>query len=210
MRFSVVLVVFVNLYSIVLAQESDKEFDSFIDSKLVSKWGVYGCFESKIATDQSNVGTFLGMKMGVIANDKVGMGMEVGGFVTKDIFEGTGGDGESTLLKYAMGYGGFVGEYIAMMNKKVHLTFPVLFGLGLGMLMDEDLVAEDVGNENLVEGTMFLVIEPSINLEFNITKEIQLYIGPSYRIVSGSAFDRLSDKELSGMGINFGLKVGSF
>jgi hypothetical protein len=76
------------------------------------------------------------------------------------------------------GYGGLYVEPILLPRSPVHLSFPVLFGAG-GI----SFISRDEGfNENFIEDSKaFLLIEPSAELELNLTRFFRLAFGASYR-----------------------------
>jgi hypothetical protein len=76
------------------------------------------------------------------------------------------------------GYGGLYIEPILLPRSPVHLSFPVLLGAG-GI----SFISRDEGfNENFIEDSKaFLLIEPSAELELNLTKFFRLAFGASYR-----------------------------
>lgn len=71
-----------------------------------------------------------------------------------------------------------------MPSYPVHLSFPVLFGAG-GI----SYVSQGVNhNNNLIEDSKaFLLIEPGIEIELNLTRHFRFTMGASYRFPT--AFD---------------------
>lgn len=65
-------------------------------------------------------------------------------------------------------------------------------------------------DEKLVEGGAYFVLEPSINLEINLSKVIRIGIGGGYRFILKSELERFSDKDLSAPTLNFNVKFGVY
>lgn len=157
--------------------------------------------------------TYLGIKGGTAINNMLGLGVTAGGFVTENHFSQAPVNGvELNQMTALMGYTGIFVEYIAMSDKKVHFTVPVSVGPGLIAVFEQEEIAGQPGifNEDMLEYTGFLVVEPAINIEINIIKEIKLIVGGGYRWVSGASLDTLTDDDLSGFNLNLGLRLASY
>jgi hypothetical protein len=84
------------------------------------------------------------------------------------------------------GYGGFILEPIIGAKSPVHLSFPVLIGAG-GVAysrhwQDEDHY--DSKNRTHEDSDAFFVLEPGVELEFNMVKFFRLGLSVSYRHTS--------------------------
>jgi len=123
-------------------------------------------------------------------------------------------------LSLAGGYGGFLIEPIVAGKSPVHLAFPILIGGGGVTLVD--IYGWDYwgntypGNEYAYDA--FFVIEPAVELEFNLARFFRLAAAVSYRYtseISLSRVDLADSKQTSAdalRGFNFGLtfKFGKF
>ncbi len=107
----------------------------------------------------------------------------------------------NTYLDYRS-YGGFV-EYTAWAKKMVHLSFPVLVGVG-EIELDNEAGAANFGEAN------FFKVEPSALLEVNLHKHIRLQLGAGYRFVSNVQYRHLTQADLSGLVGHAALKFGLF
>jgi len=101
-------------------------------------------------------------------------------------------------------------------KKLFHLTFPLLIGAGGSKIKTKTLFDSNVTDpedwtqyEN-VESTGFFVLEPGVNIELNMTKIFRLDLGVSYRFISGTDLQRLSNNDLSDFSFNLCLKFGKF
>lgn len=139
--------------------------------------GAYGAFSFGYSEiDQKQAVTF-GGKFEWIAGHSVGFGFGGNGFINeyhwddilqKDIFL-TGG------------YGGLYVEPILLPKFPVHLSFPILLGVG-GISY---ITKESTDRHNIIEDSeVFLIAEPAAELEFNITRNFRLALGASYRFTT--------------------------
>lgn len=122
-------------------------------------------------------------------------------------------DVEGRFFQIHMGYGGLFLEPIIANNKVVHLTVPVILGVG-GAGIHRDLrrvSGRDIEDYWEVQETdAFLVIEPGLNVEINMLKFMRMNVGMSYRYIGGTDIEGISDSELSGYTASLGFKFGWF
>ncbi len=137
--------------------------------------------------------------------------------------------GVSPLLLKA-GYGGVKMEFITAPSKAVHVTFPLVIGMGQMQVDSATYTVKDpkegrgdfgdFGGKNQGEngfgGNTYLVLQPGIHLEANLIRNIKIYAGASYRYavdVDGTANTAkipLAASVLNGASINVGAKIGFF
>lgn len=109
------------------------------------------------------------------------------------------------------GYGGGMLEYIFKPTSVVHSSVSLLIGAGEVSLRYHDAgTFWDMmdGYEGQKDGVF--VLEPSVNVELNVTTFFRVNAGGSYRLVSGASMYGLTNKDLSGPSINLALKFGAF
>jgi hypothetical protein len=174
------------------------------------KWGGFAAAEFKASQLIDETSTYIGIKGGATINRYLAFGLAGGGFLKSSSFTGIGSREEESTLKSSIGYGGLFVEYIGFSHRKVHFTVPVVVGPGAIAIFDQHEVPPGVYDEDLVEAALFMVLEPGLNLELNLTREVRFFVGGTYRLVSSANLDRLSDKDLSGFGFNAGIKIGGF
>jgi hypothetical protein len=126
-------------------------------------------------------------------------------------------------------FGGLKMEFITKPSSAVHVTFPIVVGMGqLNVDSIDSNVKEpieinghgDFGKENnkggFNGGNTYLVLQPGINIEANLIRNIKIYAGASYRYaidVDGTANTAtipLAASVLNGASINVGAKIGFF
>jgi len=111
------------------------------------------------------------------------------------------------------GYGGLYIEPIIYPNSPVHMAFPILIGAG-----GVSFVAYDDPNwdNNYVEDyDTFMIIEPSAELEMNLTRFMRIGLGVTYRLpysfnVGTSNTGYASAESIKGFSYNLSFKFGSF
>ena len=110
----------------------------------------------------------------------------------------------------AGGYGGLYLEPILFPRLPVHVSLPVLFGVGAIARIedrphwDNDWLFDD-SNEDV-----FLVLEPSVELEFNMTRYMRLAASLGYRFTSKIEMADTNPDILEGTNIGIVFKFGKF
>jgi hypothetical protein len=98
--------------------------------------------------------------------------------------------------------GGYA-EYTLLADRLLHLTFPLMVGVG-EVQMDNEAGDAGLGESN------FLVVEPAAMLEINLTKHIRFNAGAGYRWVSDMAYRNFTAADISGITGYVGLRFGLF
>ena len=122
----------------------------------------------------------------------------------------------------AGGYGGIFFEPIIAPNSPVHVTFPILFGVGGVAAKQGNVWDEQYWNDTYYDTDVFLVFEPGAEIEFNITSFFRLSIGGAYRLTNGVLLDykyynnndlvtkKVDTKALDAFNFNINFKFGWF
>lgn len=137
-------------------------------------------------------------------------------------------------------FGGLKLEYTPKPTSLVHVSFPLVIGAGMAQIdsvganhnskNDGDMYGEKGKNEGGMkengssdngkkgmEDNLFFMIQPGIHLETNILKYAKIFVGANYRIAAGKS-NLIStnplliptSSQMSGLSVNFGIKVGLF
>ncbi|MEL6919042.1 MAG: hypothetical protein AAFO99_15100 [Bacteroidota bacterium] len=111
------------------------------------------------------------------------------------------------------GYGGLHLEPIFFSKSRVNLSIPLLIGAGGIAYVDGDRVFDDDFDDNDVDTSdAFFVIEPGINMLYNVSRYLQLEVGIRYRF--SSKIDLSPDPSpldrINGFSAGIGIKVGVF
>jgi hypothetical protein len=169
--------------------------------------GGYIIPEIKTGNVHEDASLLIGGRIGMTFNEKFTLGLGGYGLVNNSNFDT--GDAMYPEARIGMGYGGLALEYTFFSNKKVHFTIPVLVGAG-GVYVYEDV--DDFFNNTWdeIENSAAFVVEPGVNIELNLFKFFRVDLGASYRMVSETSLNYLSDEDLSDLTINVGFKFGFF
>lgn len=98
--------------------------------------------------------------------------------------------------------GGYA-EYTLLADQLLHLTVPLMVGVG-EVQMDNETGDAGLGESN------FLVVEPAAMLEINLSKHLRFNAGAGYRWVSDMAYRSFSAADISGITGYVGLRFGLF
>jgi hypothetical protein len=101
--------------------------------------------------------------------------------------------------QFNMAVGGMTFEAIAFPERRTHLAFDVLIGAG-GAQAEGALDFDSLRTHN------FFILEPGVNIEFNLTRNVRLSPGVSYLWISGDVAGMPSKQRVSEMAFNLKLK----
>ena len=105
-------------------------------------------------------------------------------------------------------YGGLHLEPIFFSKSKVNLSFPLLIGAGAVALIDDDVDPVIIDDNDWKH---VFVVEPGVNILYNINRYIQLEAGVKYRFSSRLNFaPEYNLKRINGVSGGMGLKIGVF
>ena len=109
-------------------------------------------------------------------------------------------------------------EYTPKPNAAVHVTFPLVVGIGSASI--DSLNKSNGGSHSHFEsgfngdrdGNEYVVVQPGIQFEANLLRFIKFFAGANYRLAfqSGNAKTTLHKNTLQGASVNAGLKLGLF
>ena len=170
--------------------------------------GGYLAPDIKVGYVHEDISMFVGGKIGFTLNNKFSIGLAGYGLVSNSnfyIIQIT----TPELVYVDMRYGGLSMEYTLFSNKKIHFTIPVVLGVGNTFIYEDD---GDYFNRYFIEieSSAAFVVEPGVNMELNLFKFLRIDIGASYRLVSGTDLEYLTDDDLSDLAFNATFKFGFF
>ena len=162
------------------------------DKRFIHSHGGFGASEANFALLNGQPALFTGARGGWLINHNFSMGM--GGYLLANRVDFVGvREDEAVSLK--MGYGGLVFERILFPKSKVHLSFPVLIGAGWAGYVPENEFEfwedndiedwDEFDEEYLYSSSGFLIIEPGVQVEFNVFKACRLAVNAKYSILGG-------------------------
>ncbi len=125
----------------------------------------------------------VGMHGGFVINRHFLFGIGAYGLASSNDFEGKlPGQTATKELSLGGGYGGLMFGATLFTREIIHVTFPVLFGVGYVDVIDEHFRGPFSNEEVAVEQSAFVVVEPAVQLEVNITKNLRLAAGADLQI----------------------------
>lgn len=175
-------------------------------------WSLFLAPEVKYSSLYGEGELYGGLKAALLFNHHYAFGLSFGSFLTEAVTDGPGSQGDTTGLNTVMMYGGFYLDYVTTFDAPVQISFPTIIGGG-GILLLEKMEPHPVSgiiDEKMVEGGVYFVLEPAINLEINLSRVIRIGIGGGYRFVINSDLERFSDNDLSAPTLNFNIKFGAY
>ncbi len=168
------------------AQESTDEmrtlFKKSPDKKMSN--GGYGSFSIGYTQIDSKDALQLGGRAAWIANHKFALGIAGYGFFNS--LEKTNVPNDDSDFFLTGGYGGLFFEPIVLPNNPVHVSFPVILGVGgITAIQSNDWQDYNDNNNYYRDSDVFLVAEPGVDVEFNIIKFFRISVGATYRFTNG-------------------------
>jgi len=163
-------------------------------------------------------GITLGLKGGMTFNRHFGFGPIAKVNIGLWEFQGNNLNyNDSANLELYMGSIGIFLEYTFKMENKIHFSIPVNIMVG-GATIKEDMGGDlyeptyydDDNKAEDVESAGLFIVEPELNIEFNVAKFFIPNIKVGYRAVFGSQMVNVTDQDLSGAYFGIGLKFGKF
>ncbi len=103
------------------------------------------------------------------------------------------------------GYGGLLLKPILFPKLPVHLTLPVRIGGGAMVIGDPDQVDYDLDNIDPI-----FVLEPGLEIEFNLLKRLRIGVGARYRYTSDIKFDDFEKDILRNWSAGVSIMAGRF
>jgi len=170
--------------------------------------GGYGSFTIGYSRIDNQHAVLLGGRFSWIASHYIGIGIGGTGFINEYHYE-PGLDQEVFLTG---GYGGLYLEPILFPRFPVHISFPVLLGAGGISYISKD---QNINSNFIEDSEAFLLIEPSAEVELNVTKFFRLAFGASYRFptpfkVGLSGTPAANASSLKGLSCQMTFKFGKF
>jgi len=170
--------------------------------------GVYGAFTIGYSEIENKQAVIFGGRFEWVAGHSIGIGFGGTGFINENHFEST----LNSNVFLTGGYGGLYIEPILMPNYPVHLSFPILLGCGGISYVTENW---NFDHNMIQDSEAFLIAEPAVEIELNLTRNFRLAIGTSYRFttpfdVGLSGTPTVSSKALQGFSFMMTFKFGRF
>ncbi|TLX76482.1 hypothetical protein E9993_06225 [Labilibacter sediminis] len=169
--------------SLSFAQEpqNNDEIKTIFNSSSERSNGGYGALMFNYSKIAQRDALLMGAKGGWVINHSFTLGAGGYGFITEP-------KDDPVLNKdyeFAGGYGGLLLEPIVGAKKPVHLSFPILIGAGgIAYITDYYHGDYEYSDQTYEDSDAFFVVEPGIEIEFNMVKFMRVAITGSYRYTS--------------------------
>ncbi|MGB5818256.1 MAG: hypothetical protein WBG90_02135 [Saonia sp.] len=202
-RTPILLFLFLCLIYRTNAQDST-DYLEFNDRRNVVH-GVYLGLTTHYGEINNKSAYFTGIKIAYVANQQFEVGLAVTGFYSEQDFFNTVNLRDEDLIG---GYAGLHLEPIFFSKSRVNLSFPVLIGAGavgyVGDNFDDDL------DDDFDDADALFVLEPGVNMLFNVSRYLQLEAGFKYRFSNKIDVVSSDISRLNGFSAGLGIKVGIF
>lgn len=172
--------------------------------------GAYGALSIGYSQIDGRDALVTGARGAFIFSRSFAIGLGGYGFINDLDYNHRYGEPEDHFM-LAGGYGGLFLEPILGGDKAVHLSFPVLIGMGAAALIDDydwDWPYDHDYHE--LDSDIFFVIEPGLELEFNMARFFRTAIYASYRFTSDLELYDTDDNALRGLNVGMIFKFGRF
>jgi hypothetical protein len=214
---AILLITFIDCFS---QNSISKKNDEAKSQK--NSWGFFSS-DSKLTSLNGNNAKFFGGAFGIVIKQRTRIGLGGYSLRGKNMFEYQNPSGENIgyQLKNEFNYFGPFFEFVFLPDAPVHITIPVQLGGGKATIKQEVQLNQlsFPGSEEIertywatVEKSNLSVIEPGVNIEFEILSWMNLDLGASYRFVLGSELNTIPNSawKFSGASFQFGLKFTCF
>jgi hypothetical protein len=177
------------------AQQGDEEMKMLFNKKEKEKTekqkmanGGYGSFSVGYTQIDGQDAMVIGGRAAWVANHRFALGIAGRGFFNNFIedryYDPNYNPNYDPNYSLAGGYGGIFVEPIVAWSYPVHVSFPILIGAGGVAATPSSWKYVDQYNNYYYSTDAFFVLEPGVDLEFNITKFFKIALGGSYRYTS--------------------------
>jgi hypothetical protein len=198
-------IIYILFLFIITNQPDFSQEETLIGSEEVSHGG-YGAPVVKFTKINGSFALLVGGKGGWIINHTFVIGG--GGYgLANNLETGKIILGQNQLINFS--YGGVILEYINNSDKLIHFTAGVLIGGGTLNFKYHD-ISNDHNRDIDSDNSNFFAVEPSINIELNITNFMRISAGADYRFISGVKFDDFKNSDFAGPSATVMLKFGEF
>lgn len=193
------------LISFSAISQNNGEFKTIFNNQ-ESSHGGYGGLSVNYSQIDGKDAFLVGARGAWLINHSIGIGLAGYGFINDiDAYQGF----PENKLHLVGGYGGLLIEAIAFPQSSVHVSFPLLIGAG-GITFTDDIDWDCDWEHQDYDSDAFFVIEPGIELEFNIIRFMRISTGVYYRHTSNIELDGVDKDALNGFSTGITLKFGSF
>ncbi len=209
MKKYIALILFIFTVALAQAQEENGEIKTLFGDKHISHGG-YGAVSVNYSRIDGKDAILMGGRGAWIINHGIALGFAGAGFLNDYHYN----DQLQRNVNLAGGYGGLLLEPILFAGFPVHISLPVMAGVGgVAYTSSYDPYDWEDSHYFVEEATSFLVLEPGVEIELNMVKFFRLSVGGYYRLTSNvrmSIDPALQPDVLEGFSGGITLKFGKF
>lgn len=192
-----------------IAQEKEsREMKTIFGSGNISHGG-YGALMISYSQLDGKDAILIGARGGWLINHSVTIGL-AGYGIASDLEYSDKYPYVNEPVNLAGGYGGLFIEPILAPKYPVHVAFPIIIGAGGLAYVSSTWDDNDDWNDEVYNSDAFFVLEPGIEIEFNLVHFMRLSLGASYRYTSNLDLYKTDPKILDDFSYGLTLKFGKF
>lgn len=199
------------IFNLITAQTNEtNDYVEFDDRKNVVH-GVYLGFTPQYGKISNEDAGLANIKLAYVANRKFEIGLSGSVFGSEQPNATNVYNGDKILLMG--GYGGLHLEPILSGNRFISISFPLMIGGGMVSILEKKANGEfdNTPFENdTYDYDSYFIVEPGINILYNISRFVQIETGFRYRISESFRLPFYGKDNIQGFSIGFGVKVGIF
>lgn len=171
--------------------------------------GFYGAFSVNAGEIANQNAILIGGRAAWVMGGGFGLGFG-GSVLANDVVDDFLTPGEDMQLE--MAYGGLYLEPMIASRSPIHLSFPVLLGVGGAIYTENSFRYNDRFNwdRDVVDSDLFFVLEPGAYLEFHIVRFFRVGLGAQYRILSDLDLANTAGDAFNGWTAGLTLKFGNY
>ncbi|WP_299188886.1 hypothetical protein [uncultured Aquimarina sp.] len=205
-KLLLIIFLLINISFAYSQEDSNGDYLEFNDRKNIVH-GVYLGFSASYGEIDGEDTGLIGLKLAYVANRKFEVGFGMKGFYSQQNLPGISISNDEDLIG---GYAGMHLEPIFFSKSRINLSFPLLVGFGGVGYIDGQFSDDDEFNEDDYDWDAVFVVEPGINLLFNVSRFLQLEAGVKYRFSSKFNIHPNGIDRINGFSAGIGVKVGVF
>jgi hypothetical protein len=185
-------------------QVKNEEFKTIFGGKKIGGYGGLGIGYTQI--NEINAVIF-NARGAVIMNHWMSFGLAGAGFVNEKTYN----QSLNQNISLVGGYGGFLFEPVIFPKSKVHLSFPIIAGMGgISFTTYNDKTDEQYRSSNIETSHTFFVVEPGVEVEFNLFKFMRMSVFGTYRYAADLKWEYSKEEALNAFTVGMNLKFGKF
>ncbi len=171
--------------------------------------GGYGAFSVNVGNIDNQSAIMIGGRGAWVMGGGFGLGF--GGYaLVNDVVYDDVNPGEQLQLE--MAYGGLYLEPMVATRSPIHVSFPILLGVGGAIYTEDSFRYNDRfdWDRDVEDSDIFFVLEPGAYLEFHIVRFFRVGIGAQYRILGDLDLANTGSNDFNGWTGGLTLKFGNY